>query len=73
MHSFQNFIVRLIHNHPPPPLETRIWKLVVKALILYLLILSENNVRKIILFAYLLAQFTGIILNELRQYSLKKQ
>ena len=31
MHSFQNFIVRLIPNHPPP-LETRIWKLVVKAL-----------------------------------------
>ena len=35
MHSFQNFIVRLIPNHPPPPpLETRIWKLVVRALIL---------------------------------------
>ena len=33
MHSFQNFIVRLIPNHPPP-LETRIWKLVVRALIL---------------------------------------
>ena len=32
MHSFQNFIVRLIPNHPPP-LETRIWKLVVRALI----------------------------------------
>ena len=32
MHSFQNFIVRLIPNHPPP-LETRIWKLVVKALL----------------------------------------
>ena len=31
MHSFQNFIVRLIPNHPPP-LETRIWKLVVTAL-----------------------------------------
>ena len=31
MHSFQNFIVRLIPNHPPP-LETRIWKLVVRAL-----------------------------------------
>ena len=30
MHSFQNFIVRLIPNHPPP-LETRIWKLVVRA------------------------------------------
>ena len=33
MHSFQNFIVRLIPNHPPP-LETRIWKLVVRALII---------------------------------------
>ena len=31
MHSFQNFIVRLIPNHPPP-LETRIWKLLVRAL-----------------------------------------
>ena len=31
MHSFQNFIVRLIPNHPPP-LETRVWKLVVRAL-----------------------------------------
>ena len=31
MHSFQNFIVRLIINHPPP-LETRIWKLIVRAL-----------------------------------------
>ena len=31
MHSFQNFIVRLIPSHPPP-LETRIWKLVVRAL-----------------------------------------
>ena len=30
MHSFQNFIVRLIPNHP---LETRIWKLVVRALL----------------------------------------
>ena len=32
MHSFENFIVRLIPNYPPP-LETRIWKLVVSALI----------------------------------------
>ena len=32
MRSFQNFIVRLIPNHPPP-LETRIWKLVVRALV----------------------------------------
>ena len=32
MHSFQNFIVRLIPSHPPP-LETRIWKLVVRALV----------------------------------------
>ena len=32
MHSFQNFIVRLIPNHPPP-LETRICKLVVRALV----------------------------------------
>ena len=31
MHSFQNFIVRLIPKHPHP-LETRIWKLVVRAL-----------------------------------------
>ena len=31
MHSFQNFIVRLIPNHSPP-LETRIWKLVARAL-----------------------------------------
>ena len=31
MHSFQNCIVWLIPNHPPP-LETRIWKLVVRAL-----------------------------------------
>ena len=31
MHSFQHFIVRLIPSHPPP-LETRIWKLVVRAL-----------------------------------------
>ena len=31
MHFFQNFIVRLIPNRPPP-LETRIWKLVVRAL-----------------------------------------
>ena len=31
MHSFQNFILRLIPNHPPP-LETTIWKLVVRAL-----------------------------------------
>ena len=31
MHSFQNFIARLIPNHPPS-LETRIWKLVVRAL-----------------------------------------
>ena len=30
MHSFQNFIVRLIPSHPPP-LETRIWKFVVRA------------------------------------------
>ena len=30
MHSFQNFIVWLIPNHPLP-LETRIWKLVVSA------------------------------------------
>ena len=36
MHSFQNFIVRLIPNHPPP-LETRIWKLVVRALIVLFL------------------------------------
>ena len=33
MHSFQNVIVRLIPNHPPP-LETRIWKLVVRALVI---------------------------------------
>ena len=33
MYSFQNFIVRLIPNHPPP-LETRIWKLVVRALVI---------------------------------------
>ena len=33
MHSFQNFIVKLIPNHPPP-LETRIWKLVVRALVM---------------------------------------
>ena len=32
MHSFQNFIVWLIPNHPLP-LETRIWKLVVRALV----------------------------------------
>ena len=32
MHSFQNFIVKLIPNHPPP-LEKRIWKLVVRALL----------------------------------------
>ena len=32
MHSFQNFIVWLIPNHPLP-LETRIWKLVVRALL----------------------------------------
>ena len=32
MHSFQNFIVRLIPNHPPP-LETTIWKLVVRVLL----------------------------------------
>ena len=31
MHSFQNFIVWLIPNHPLP-LETRIWKLVVRTL-----------------------------------------
>ena len=31
MHSFQNFIVRLIPNHPPP-IETRIWNLVVRVL-----------------------------------------
>ena len=31
MHSFQNFIVHPIPHHPPP-LETRIWKLVVRAL-----------------------------------------
>ena len=31
MHSFQNFIVRLIPNHRAP-LETTIWKLVVRAL-----------------------------------------
>ena len=37
MHSFQNFIVRLIPNHPPP-LETRIWKLVVRALVLQLVL-----------------------------------
>ena len=30
MHSIQNSIVRLIPNHHPP-LETRIWKLVVRA------------------------------------------
>ena len=35
MHSFQNFIVRLIPNHPPP-LETTIWKLVVRALLYWL-------------------------------------
>ena len=32
MHSCQNFIVRLIPNHLPP-VETRIWKLVVRALV----------------------------------------
>ena len=32
MHSFQNCIVWLIPNHPLP-LETRIWKLVVRALV----------------------------------------
>ena len=37
MHSFQNFIVRLIPNLPPP-LETRTWKLVVRALYISLLI-----------------------------------
>ena len=31
-HSLQNFIVRLIPNHPTP-LETRIWKLVVRTLL----------------------------------------
>ena len=35
MHSFQNFIVWLIPNHPLP-LETRIWKLVVRALVVKL-------------------------------------
>ena len=34
MYSFQNFIVWLIPNHPLP-LETRIWKLVVRALLVY--------------------------------------
>ena len=37
MHSFQNFIVWLIPNHPLP-LETRIWKLVVRALVARLII-----------------------------------
>ena len=32
MYSFQNFIVRIIPSHPPP-LETRIWKLVVRVLV----------------------------------------
>ena len=32
MHSFQHFIVWLIPKHPLP-LETRIWKLVVRALV----------------------------------------
>ena len=41
MHSFQNFIVRLIPNHPPP-LETRIWKLVVRALVQMSVILGLN-------------------------------
>ena len=31
MHSFQNFYCSANPNHPPP-LETRIWKLVVRAL-----------------------------------------
>ena len=32
LHSFQNFIVRLIPNHPPS-LKTRILKIVVRALL----------------------------------------
>ena len=44
MHSFQNFIVRLIPNHPPP-LETRIWKLVVRALLTDLLVLVKLGIQ----------------------------
>ena len=46
MHSFQNFIVRLIPNHPPP-LETRIWKLVVRALLLSALLLFLYELPKL--------------------------
>ena len=45
MHSFQNFIVWLIPNHPTS-LETRIWKFVVRALIktrVISVIITETN------------------------------
>ena len=42
MHSFQNFIVKPIPNHPPP-LETRIWKLVVRALVLICMKFTLNK------------------------------
>ena len=47
MHSFQNFIVWLIPDHPLP-LETRIWKLVVRAL------------AHILIFSYILPHFFKI-------------
>ena len=45
MHSFQNFIVWLTPNHPLP-LETRIWKLVVRALIVTVTQLPRYSVYK---------------------------
>ena len=67
MHSFQNFIVRLILNHPPP-LETRIWKLVVRALTISQIRRSYKNDSNIIFFRLLFIalhekydQFTGYI------------
>ena len=53
MHSFQNFIVRLIPNHPPP-LETRIWKLVVRALDTF------HTDRQTIIINFIKTQYAGI-------------
>ena len=47
MHSFQKFIVAcLIPNHPPhPPIETRIWRLVVRALLKPLKVHLPNKIQ----------------------------
>ena len=62
MHSFQNFIVRLIPNHPPP-LETRIWKLVVRPLVVDLTVELTDLATEITKYANLRTHTRKIINN----------